>query len=187
MPYDFFCANDAADRWANRAAADVQVPGAGVDYIDATAWIIQDRLVTVYQHYAEHGKSQGREIVRPARGNAIEALEELGHIVVEEEDLHYCSICCSTWKPARAWAVVKLGRCPGKVQVTYRIGASGTECCIKHDALHINGRAIHASHRLAWREGLLYCSKCGYYSTGVVRKLAQRCPLRLQTPHRNGC
>ena len=44
MPYDFFCANDATDRWANRAAADVQVPGRAIDYMDATAWIIQDRL-----------------------------------------------------------------------------------------------------------------------------------------------
>ena len=46
--------NQRADHWAGMAAAEAQVPESDknlVDWIDATAWIIQRRLLAVYTKF----------------------------------------------------------------------------------------------------------------------------------------
>jgi hypothetical protein len=182
IPYDFFCANAAADKWADQAAADVQVSGEGHDFTDARAWKIQDRLVTIYQQYCDGGKPKGREDTHPTRESPISKLEKLGHIVLEEAGRRKCAICLSTWRPGREAAVIKCGRCTGLAPKIEYIGPDGTMCTIENEGLHINGRSIHGSHCITWKRGLLYCSKCGYYTTGVVRNLGLPCPMKPPNP-----
>ena len=55
-------------------------------------------------------------------------------------------------------------------------------CTIENEGLHINGRSIHESHKMTWKRGLLYCSECRYYTTGVVRNLSLPCPMKPPNP-----
>ena len=41
--------------------------------------------------------------------------------------------------------------------------------------LEFGKRLIHVSHKLGWIRGVLICWKCGYWSTGVPRKLYDMC------------
>ena len=69
--YEFFCANAAADKWADQATADVQVSGEGHDFTDARAWKVQDRLVTIYQQFCAGGKPKGRDHTHHTREGPI--------------------------------------------------------------------------------------------------------------------
>ena len=52
---------------------------------------------------------------------------------------------------------------------------------IQARGLCINGRAIHHSHSLAWRRGILFCQTCGAFTVRRVGLLARPCQLKVSS------
>ena len=61
----------------------------------------------------------------------------------------------------------------GKHDVAQRLFASG---------LHWHGVRVHPTHTLAFCKGIIFCTKCGNYSTKIVRALSLKCKMKISNP-----
>ena len=168
-----------ADHYANLGAALDQVPEQDtniIKWVDNTAYLIQQRLLcTASYSISPHAKQEEK----PARVGAglISNLAELGHeVVAQSSNLEQCINCRLTWRKADRRKVILKGICnpnvwgeppPMQMDVPWvtPVGSS----------IFYNGKDIHITHHLAWQTGLLYCLRCGAYSSTRVRRLTQPC------------
>ena len=172
-----------ADHWAGMAAAESQIPDTDknlVDWIDATAWIIQRRLLAVDTKFTVKKERTAKDNSNFVKVNKLDlALSEAGH-QIERIGTHkqVCVLCHQSWPLKTRAAVIALGHCPGPELW----GPAPTNPHLPHRApigaqIVLNGNGLDPSHRLAWHRGVIFCWRCGAYSTGGrVGNLIRLCP-----------
>ena len=170
--------NTLADRHAGEAAAKHQVTS-DVGWYDATAWLVQCRLLAVYDLFTVKKERLPRDAMAPRGPPLDNRLEELGHRIEQiGATKQKCMICAKTWALDQRKLIIQDGVCPG---------ATGWESSDLHPHLRpqhatpgatftINGEALHNTHKLATHRGLVWCWRCGLYTTGTqVVKLKDPC------------
>ncbi len=177
-----------ADTWARKGAEINQVPWTKksiVNEIDATAWLIQDRIMAVCTLFLEkHERPKDR--LAKARYDPIVALELLGHIPSEHfrRDLSKCTICGISWHRRNSKKVASFGRC--NRLATYACNQEdwfhATPCPIwrtlEDSRLVFNGSVVHQTHCIRWVRGVIFCNRCGHYSVAVMKGLPLPCKVK---------
>ena len=107
--------------------------------------------------------------------------ERKGHIPValERANWHRCTMCGMSWSVFRG---KKMPDRPGAhawkqhplQKIMYK------EPC--GSGLMWNGIHIHRTHQLVWLRGLIFCPKCGCYSSVRVRTLSLSCCMKPPKP-----
>ena len=112
--------NALADTFAIKGAAHKEVDEGvvkKVSEIDAKAYLIQDRLIAVYELFrveTQHTKGDELRDFRPRTNPLNKALEELGHSLEKtSEDMQQCRLCMQSWVLTDRPKIAALGRCPG--------------------------------------------------------------------------
>ena len=92
-----------------------------------------------------------------------------------------CNLCNSTW-PTDGQSKIYSGAdmCSGipPVGLDLFLGHNDRPKRILAAGLHIRGVKVHASHRLAYHRGILFCTKCGSYTVKIVRGLKAECRMK---------
>ena len=183
MPYEHRLGNSYADYWADVATKTVacdQGHRRTVSMNDASGWLIRNRLLCICQNFLPQYKRELRVPVRH-RINRTRLLEEKGHQVTLSNRRLICNLCTSTW-PTNGQSSVysSAGMCSGIPPIGQDLFLGHTNCPkrILAAGLHIRGAKVHASHRLAYLRGILFCTKCGCYTIKIVRGLKAECRLK---------
>ena len=176
--------NGFADTWAGYAAEINQGDENRkqlISWIDATAWIVQSRIMAVCQFLDSH---KADERPKKPKKTIYTRLEELGHIPSPDDrkGWHRCCLCGTRWSMARAAHVKCRGKCPGPIWGQQYDLPDNDWTKLKQPGSRLihNGYVLHPSHVFAWRQGIIYCTKCGSYSENRVVNLAKTCLLKPQ-------
>ena len=93
-------ANEAADRLADQAAQEIQVPKDTVDRfncIERRAWALQNRIIAVFEHVFAHDRPRPKSKIGSNRkittSDSIQDLRELGHEMHQLESKYRCISC----------------------------------------------------------------------------------------------
>jgi ribonuclease HI len=172
--------NSLADEFA-RGGADIDEVAERqinlIRWIDATAWLVQKRLLKACELSLHYTKKEERP-PPPPRSTMLDTLTALGHdiIVIGKQD--HCQMCLTQWPKTDRKSMIDRGQCnpdmwgsapPLCRDVPWVIPTSKN--------MIFRGKSVHASHHLAWYRGLLYCLRCGCYSEKRVRLLAESCKM----------
>jgi hypothetical protein len=173
--------NALADEFA-RGGADIDAVAEQqinlIRWIDATAWLVQKRLLKACELSLHHTKKEERP-PPPPRSTMLDTLSALGHDIIVVGNQDHCQMCQTEWLKTDRKRIIDRGQCNPDMW-----GPSPPLCRdvpwvvpIGKD-MFFKGKSVHASHRLAWYRGLLYCLRCGCYSEKRVRLLAQPCKMK---------
>ncbi len=107
-----------ADTWAGKGAEINEVPWTKKSInneIDATAWLVQDRIMAVCTLFLGKSERVRDHIARP-RYDPVAMLELLGHIPSEHhrKDWMKCTLCGISWHKRNSRSVAQYGRCTTK-------------------------------------------------------------------------
>ena len=151
-----------------------------VDWIDATVWTIQRRLLAVYTKYTVKKEKTAKDVCSFIRTSKLDsALKEAGHQIERiGTQKQVCLLCRQTWPLKTRAAVIQLGQCPGpQLWGPPPKHPNQPQRAPLGALIVMNGRGLDPSHRLAWHRGVTFCWRCGAYSTGGrLDKLIRSCP-----------
>ena len=116
------------------------------------------------------------------RINRIGLLEGKGHQITNKKSRLICNLCNSTWPiDGQSSIYSSADMCCGipPIGLDLFVGHNDSPKRILAAGLHIRGVKVHASHRLAYHRGILFCTKCGSYTIKIVRGLKAECTMRV--------
>ena len=173
--------NDHADTYAKLGAKIDEISDLDINlisWIDATAWLVQKRLLKACELSLHYTKKEEAPVPMP-RTTMFDTLHGLGHelIVVGKRD--HCNRCITNWHKDDRRSIIDRGRCnpdmwgmaPPLCKNVPWVVPIGKE-------MVFGGKTIHATHHLAWYRGILYCLRCGCYSELRVRLLSNICKMK---------
>lgn len=115
-----FCGNHWADHYAGEAAKHAELAWSVtslVDWIDATTWLVQTRLLAIAKTLQRQPRDpigvEGRGSRVPSK---VMKLEEAGHSIVQRGGLYHCCACLWERTMRKQDAMLRLGSCPGVPQ-----------------------------------------------------------------------
>ena len=103
-------------------------------------------------------------------------MEKKGHVPVamERPNWYRCTICGLAWTMCKGR---KMPNCQGVGTWQEHPMHGLTYSKPSGSGLVWNGVDVHNTHQLRWLRGIIYCSKCGYYSSYRVRSLSLPCKM----------
>ena len=143
------------------------------------AHLILHRILAVCQLYlGKEGRTEEDPSPPPERVARLDKeIARLGHDPIEWGSQTLCQNCYTQWGKSQRQNVIAAGQCPKAFPWTqiprnlhhpWRLPPS--------TGLTWMGRPIHASHSITYYRGVIYCNRCGYYSSGgSVRYLRDPC------------
>jgi hypothetical protein len=178
--------NDLADHWAGHGALIDQIPDTTkniVNTIDATAWTIQKRLITICMNYLEHEKYTPKE-PKPRQGSILDtSIEAHGHTIMYTPGTNskesICGECGQTWTKNTRQEM--LHQCPGTIWGTPPQDIEAPWRPYHSKGIIYKGKRLHRTHKLAWIRGIMYCTVCGSYTITKVGSLARQCRMTRST------
>ena len=174
--------NNEADRLAAKGAKLQEADNASlVNWIDATAWLVQSRILAVCQEFLP--KSPKIDAGEPGQRapTYTDKLLEQGHVLHRSGLRDTCILCAQQWAVRDRAKLLELGVCPGpeiwgpgpttNMEVPWKVPGGSS--------LWYAGAQLHKSHNLCWYRGIMYCTACGSYTTGSrVERLALSCGVK---------
>ncbi len=178
--------NAYADIWAGKGAEINEVPWAKksiVGMIDATAWLVQNRIIAVCTLFLEKWMGKKKAPLPRIRNDPIAVLESLGHIPSEHIRPKWCkcTLCGITWHTRNSMKVAALGKCaPHRVTIDEWVKNTPKSewQSMEQPPFSFNGAVVHLTHCIRWKRGVIYCIKCGCYSITVMKGLSLPCAVK---------
>ena len=174
--------NNRADHWAGEGA---KIHSAGLDdrakfngWIDATATVIQKRLLCVASLRKRH-KKNGTSLVVIHPNEIDTRICDNRHDFTKCGSFYRCLRCCQMWHKTKRNIFSYSGECPGpgiwglppeNLDVPRKI--------VHGYKLYWNGSIVNDTHRMGYLKGLLFCWGCGAYSQDRVKGLSTLCPMK---------
>ena len=161
--------NELADHFAGTGAAIHSVEDLQplVDHVDVRARLILHRLMALSELFLVKAKKAEKEPPRPKMPRLDVRIEALGHAPSTVGKWKVCNLCGIRWMKHHRATIIAQGECPGASPWT-----NMPNNCLKPWRLPMAskcvymGKVIHPSHSISYYRGVVYCNRCGYYSTG---------------------
>ena len=160
---------------------DVQL----VKWMDATAYTIQERLVTI-AGLLPHAEHEGHQSEWDRFFSPLNAeLEGLGHQLETWGTKQRCLVCGQSWFLWQRKAMQATGECAGRG--TWGMWPRNAERAPwaappGSQFIHL-GRQLHPSHSFKWWRGVLWCQLCGGISYSKVGILDRQCRMKATSAH----
>ena len=94
-------------------------------------------------------------------------IDNMGHIPRSQGNNFYCDRCGQSWKKKDQKEFSEQGPCCGADHWSGAIPSILKRPTLNKKSLPFmfNGRLVHKSHRITYHRGVIYCDRCGYYSS----------------------
>ena len=150
--------------------------------------MIRRRLTAVVAHFTPQQEKIDKVQKDRTDTSNMALIKQQGHHPIRNDGGGYlCSLCGQSWTPKTAATVIQAGQCPGDILWSTSDARCDRPIRIKEaTGMIFRGVAIHPSHLLRWKRGVLYCARCGSYSARRVRGLRDVCIGKPTTSKRYG-
>ena len=103
-------------------------------------------------------------------------IQELGHRITNMGDTWLCNRCGQSWGLQARQNLIKTGLCMGGIPWQEPNGPNFPWKLQNDTQIVYLGRVLHQSHNIVFYRGVVYCLRCGYYTTGGrAHHLATQC------------
>ena len=150
--------------------------------------LIRRRLTAVVAHFTPQQEKIDKVQKDRTDTSNMALIKQQGHHPIRNDGGGYlCSLCGQSWTPKTAATVIQAGQCPGDILWSTSDARCDRPIRVKEaTGMIFRGVAIHPSHLLRWKRGVLYCARCGSYSARRVRGLRDVCIGKPTTSKRYG-